>query len=160
MRGGDLREDFSIKSDVALLEFSHEFGVARSERAGTGADANLLKATIVALLELAIDVGVVTSFGSGDLCKCDAVLTSPHHALGTGEYILASLDAMGSTFYARHRRGLGVGDKRLNAFHVFGADGEVASFSASRVTAFTAVEVTLAILSFKELAGSSHLDAL
>lgn len=99
---GDLREYFAIKGDVALLEFSHELRVAGAKSTSTGADADLLKTTVVTLLEFAIDVGVVTGFGRSDLRECDAALASPHHALGTGEYILASLDAMHSTFYARH----------------------------------------------------------
>ena len=107
MFGGDLREDFAIECDPALLESTHERGVACAEGAGTGADADLLKTAVVALLEFAVDVSVVTGLGRGDLSESDAVLATPHHALGTGENILAALDAMHSTFYARHRRRLG-----------------------------------------------------
>lgn len=118
-----------------------------------------MKTTIVALLELTVDVGVVSGLGCSNLSESDAVLASPHHALGTGEDILASLDAMGSTFYARHIK-LGVWDKRLDVVNVDCGDREVAALVAGNFTAFTAVKVTFAILPFEKFPGSRDLDAL
>ena len=103
MLSGELRQDFAVKQDVALLESSDDFGVAHAHGFDGGSDASLLQSTVVAFLETAVAIGVGTGFGGSNLSEGDFALATPHHALGTGEDVLAALDAMGSTFDARHR---------------------------------------------------------
>lgn len=102
MGRSELGQDLTIETNVALLEVSHELGVARAKCFGSGRDADLHQTTIVALLQFTVAVGVPTSFDGGDLRKCDAVLATPHHALGTGQNILAAFDAVGSALYTWH----------------------------------------------------------
>lgn len=105
MRCSELGENLSIKSDVALLEVAHDFGVAEAHRFDGRADADLHQTTIVALLEFAVAVGVPTGFDGGNLRKRNAILAAPHHALGTGQNILAAFDAVGSALYTWHISG-------------------------------------------------------
>lgn len=95
-------QDFTVKNDLFYLESVDEFGVGCSVQTRCGVDADLLQATVIALLEFAITVGVCAGFSSGGLCKSDFALASPHHSFCAGKDITTSLDAMGSTFYARH----------------------------------------------------------
>lgn len=99
---GDLGENLAVKLDVALFQAVHEFGVDRSVQTRGGVDAHLLETAIVALLQLAADVGVATGFGRGGLGEGNLGFTSPHHALGTGKNILAALDAVCTAFNSRH----------------------------------------------------------
>ncbi len=102
MLRGELGQDFAVEADLALRERTHEGGVAQAESFGRGGDANLHQATIVALLELAVAVGVPASFDGSDLGEGNAVLATPHHALGSGQNILAAFDAVGSALDTWH----------------------------------------------------------
>lgn len=98
----ELGQDFAVEDHATLLEVAHEAGVACANQASGGVDTDLLEATIIALLQAAVTVAVGTGFGGGDFGEGDAVLATPHHSFGAGQDILATFDAMGSTFDARH----------------------------------------------------------
>ncbi len=100
---GNLREDFAVELDLALLESVDDLAVGRSELASGGVDANLLERTVVALLQLAANVGVDAGFRGGNFCESDLGFTTPHHALGSGKNVFAALDAVGSAFDSWHR---------------------------------------------------------
>lgn len=105
MLGSELGQDFAIKRDLALGERAHELGVAHAEGLGGSADADLHQATVITLLEFAVAVGVPSSFDRGDLGESNAVLATPHHALGTGQNILAAFDAVGTALNTWHKSG-------------------------------------------------------
>lgn len=113
MGRSELGQDLAIEANVTLLQGTHEHRVTCSKCAGSGGDADLHQATIVALLEFAVAVGVPTSFDRSDLRESNAVLATPHHALGTGQNILAAFDAVGSALYTWHIREKEEG-RRLN----------------------------------------------
>lgn len=48
--GRELGEDFTIEDHATLFEVAHEAGVAGAHEAGSGVDADLLEAAVVALL--------------------------------------------------------------------------------------------------------------
>ena len=104
MRCSELGEDLAIKGDIALLELTHDLRVAETHRFDSRADADLHQPTIITLLEFTVAVGVPTGFGSGNFREGNAVLATPHHALGTGQNILAALDAVGTALYTWHSR--------------------------------------------------------
>lgn len=99
----DLREDFAVQFDVTLFERRHEFGVDRSVQTRGGVDTYLLQSAIVALLELATNVGVLAGLRRRRLGERNLGFASPHHALGTGEDVLAAFDAVGSALDSWHR---------------------------------------------------------
>ncbi len=100
------RENFAIENHVLFLETIDEARVRCAVQASTRIDADLLQATVIALLEFTVAVGVGTRFGGRGFSESDFALAPPHHSFGAGQDILASLDAMHSTFYARHRLGV------------------------------------------------------
>ena len=67
----NLGENLAVELNLALLEFTHQLGVGRTVHASCGVDAHLLQATIVALFELATNVGVFAGFGCRCFCKRD-----------------------------------------------------------------------------------------
>lgn len=80
----ELRKDFAVEDDSALLEVSHDTRVGRAEKASGGVDADLHEATVVTLLEATVTVGVGAGFGGSNFSKRDAVLAAPHHSFGAG----------------------------------------------------------------------------
>lgn len=100
----DLGEDFAVEDDLFLFEVVHECGVVRSVQTSSGIDANLLRGAVVTLFEFAAAVGVDASFCGGDFCEGDFALATPHHSFCAGQDILSTLDSVGTTFNARHRR--------------------------------------------------------
>ncbi len=101
----ELGENFAIEDDSAFLEISHELRVGGAKQTSSGVDADLHEATVIALLEATVAVGVGAGFGGGNFGESDAVLATPHHSFGAGQDILSTFDAMGSTFDARHMTG-------------------------------------------------------
>lgn len=101
--GSHLRQDLAIQSNVLLAECAHHLAVAFAHFFESSADANLLKAAIVAFFGLATNIGIDASFDASDFSEGNLGFAAPHHALGTGEDILAALDAVGSAFDTWHR---------------------------------------------------------
>lgn len=102
----EFSEDLAIEDDALSFETADEFGIGCTAQTGGRVDADVLQATVVALLEFAIAVGVCASFCGGGFGKSDFALAAPHHSFCAGKDITASLGAMGSTFYARHILGV------------------------------------------------------
>lgn len=102
MLHGDFGQDLAVEFDLALLERAHELGVSRAVDAGGGVNTHLLQSAIVALLELATDIGIAARLGHRRFGERDLGLAAPHHALGTGKDILAALDAVCTALYTRH----------------------------------------------------------
>ena len=150
----NLREGLAVERDVALLETADELAVASSKFAGGGADADLHHGTVVTLLEFATDVGLDACFGRSALGQCNLGLATPHHALGTGEDVLAALDAVGSAFDSWH-----ILDELLNILDVGQIDAEVTTLVARGVAGFAAIEMVLAGFALEELAALGHFDA-
>lgn len=106
MLAGKFGKNLAVENDVVLLQAADELGVGRAVEASARIDADLLQPTVVTLLELAVTVGVGAGLGRSGFSESDFALAPPHHSFGAGQDILASLDAMHSTFYARHRLGV------------------------------------------------------
>ena len=70
-----------------------------------GVDAHLLQGAVVALLELAANIGLQSGFGGGDLSKFQFGLAAPHHSFGAGKDVFAALDVLCSAFDSRHSSG-------------------------------------------------------
>ena len=151
MLAGDLGEHGSVQENTFLLETSHELGIGDTEFTGTGSDADLVEGAIVALLEAAVTEGVDSGFAGSCFCKGDLALAAPHHALGSGKYILSTFDAVCPAFYSWHM--FGGGESRLGVRHHFfnvacvgSGNGDVSAFVACHFSAFAAVKVSLSAL--------------
>ena len=84
------------------MKTADDFAVAGSEFLCSCADADLLDSAVVALLQLAIAVGVDAGFESGGLCEGELGFASPHHALCSGEDVLSAFDVVCTTFDSWH----------------------------------------------------------
>ncbi len=104
MVGTELSQDLAIKSDALLFQGAHELGVGGGVGTGGGVDADLRQRAAVTLFQAAIAVSVRAALRCGCFSESDFALATPHHSFCAGQDILASLDAMHSTFYARHMR--------------------------------------------------------
>lgn len=159
MLDGDLGEHLAVELDVAGLERGNELGVVRAVQTSRRVDAHLLETAIVALLQLATNIGVFTGFRRCRFGERDLGFAPPHHALGTGHDILAALDAVSTALYTRHIRLVGL-DERLDRADVLLGNGEVAALVAGDLAGFTAIEVVLAALALQELAALGNDHAL
>ncbi len=151
MLHGNFGENLAVEVDLAGFERSDELGVVRTVQTGSGIDAHLLESAVIALLELAADIGIASGLGSCRFGERDLGFASPHHALGTGHDILAALDAVCTAFYTRHIW-LGV-DQRLKRADIGLVYGDVTALVAGDLAGLAAVEVVLAAFAFQELTG-------
>ena len=100
---GKFGKDFAIQDDAALVQVADQFGVGGPNQASTGIDADLLKGAVVAFLQATITIRISSCFDGRDFCNTDFAFASPHHALGSGKDILATLEVVYPTFDSWHR---------------------------------------------------------
>ena len=103
---GELGEDLAVELDLLRFEGADDLGVAHAHFAHGGADADLVEGAVIALLELAVAVGVDTALGHGHFGQGKFGLAAPHHALRPLEDILAALDVVHAAFDTCHRFGV------------------------------------------------------
>ncbi len=159
---GHLGEDLAIQLDVGLLEGIRQAGVGDAELAGGGVDAHLPEFANLALVGLAIASGILTGLDRSGLGKLDLALATPHHALGTGQQVLASLEMGFSALYTWHSL---IGSDRLGN-HPLDGLGEgsrhlaIAALHTGNFAGFTAVVVVLASGALNDFTGLGNLEAL
>lgn len=86
---GEVGEDFAVDFDTALVDKAHELGVAEVVHAGGGVDTLDPEGTEVALLVLAVAVGVGETFFPGVLGDGPHVAAATEIAAGEFQDFLA-----------------------------------------------------------------------
>ena len=87
---GKVGENFAVETDVLLGETSHELGVGETVLTGGSVDTLDPQGTELALLGLAVAVGVSETFLVGVLCNCPDILAGQEIAAGSGKNLLAA----------------------------------------------------------------------
>src|SRR5664279_5547096 len=113
---GEIREDLAVEIHGGLLQTAHELGVAGAVLRAGGVDAHHPEATEVALLDLAVAVGVAEGLLDGFLGGAVQAGLGAVEALGELHHAFAALGALEATFYASHvasfPRGSASGNRR------------------------------------------------
>src|SRR5690606_11216856 len=99
---GDVRQHLAVQGDAGLGQPVHETAVAQPVGAGGGIDARDPQAAEIALLLLAVDVGVLLGLDDRLLGDAEDLAPGVVVALGTGEDLLVATTRLHATLDSCH----------------------------------------------------------